>query len=106
MTYEEAPNFYQKLRSMKRYDLIKLCDKQHRRLERLAQICDVEDVFNALQEQVLAQLRVERRDKQIGYAKDYMSACLEKKGIKSEKWMSLKQLTDLMIESDKNSINQ
>lgn len=91
---------------MKRYDLIKLCDKQHRRLDRLAKICDVEDVFNALQEQVLAQQKVERRDKQIDYAKNYMTTRLEERGIKVESWMSLKKLTDLMIESDKDSINQ
>lgn len=98
---------------MTRGQLTRAYCKAMKKLDALSQICDVDDTYNAFVEQIKTQEkneklkdRIEKLAEQVKYAKRYMIGALRRRGVECDKTLTLPQLTDLMIESDKNSINQ
>ncbi len=110
MTYEERVELSEKVKGMSRGQLTRAYCKAIIKLDTLSQICDVDDTYNALVEQSKAQKKNENFKSKIGelteqvkYAKRYMIGALRRRGVECDKSFTLPQLTDLMIESDKNN---
>lgn len=103
MTYEESAELYKKIGGISKSKLVRLHYRALKKLNALSQICDVDDVLHALKEQQSAQRKVDSLAEQVKYAKRYMIGALRRRGVECDKSFTLPQLTDLMIESDKNT---
>lgn len=90
-----------RLKGMDRASLLYECNKMRMRLDKLSEICDVEDVYTALKEQSYAEYQLQKQNEAIEKAIKWMRNELFKRGIKTSKNIGLEALTERLIKSDK-----
>lgn len=73
--------------------------KLKKRLDKLSNICDVEDTYQAMIEQGQAERKAERLEKEISCVSDLIKSELIKRKVRFEPWLSATQLTNLLIDS-------
>lgn len=94
---EEKQQFIENLKAMRRYDLISLCIKQYKRLTRLSEICDVEDVYLMIKELQDLQTSLEAKKRLIWNTTQEIHAELDKRGIEHTKTLCLSSSLRLLL---------
>ena len=99
MKKEEAIAYKESLKSMTKGELIKNSMSLKRRLDKLSVICDVEDTYRAMIEQVQAERKVEKLEKEVSCVSEIIKKELIRRKVRFEPWFSATQLTNLLIDS-------
>ena len=99
MKKEEAIAYKESLKSMTKGELIKNSMSLKRRLDKLSNICDVEDTYRALIEQGQAERKVEKLEKEVSCVSEIIKKELIRRKVRFEPWFSATQLTNLLIDS-------
>lgn len=84
---------------MTKEELIKNSMSLKRRLDKLSDICDVEDTYRAIIEQEQAERKAEKLEKKMSCVSDLLKKELVRRKIHFEPWLSVVQLTNLLIEN-------
>lgn len=99
MKREEAIAYKESLKGMTKEELIKNSMSLKRRLDKLSDICDVEDTYRAIIEQEQAERKAEKLEKKMSCISDLLKKELVRRKIHFEPWLSVVQLTNLLIEN-------
>lgn len=99
MKREEAIAYKESLKGMTKEELIKNSMSLKRRLDKLSDICDVEDTYRAIIEQEQAERKAEKLEKKMSCVSDLLKKELVRRKIHFEPWLSVVQLTNLLIEN-------
>ena len=99
MKKEEAIAYKESLKSMTKGELIKNSMSLKRRLDKLSDICDVEDTYRAMIEQGKAERKVEKLEKEVSCVSEIIKNELIRRKVRFEPWFSATQLTNLLIDS-------
>ena len=99
MKKEEAIAYKESLKSMTKGELIKNSMSLKRRLDKLSDICDVEDTYRAMIEQGKAERKVEKLEKEVSCVSEIIKNELIRRKVRFEPWFSATQLTSLLIDS-------
>lgn len=99
MKREEAIAYKETLKGMTKSDLIKNSLSLKRRIDKLSNICDIEDTYRAIIEQEQAERKAEKLKKEMSCVSELLKKELTKRKVHFEPWLSVVQLTNLLIEN-------
>lgn len=99
MKREEAIAYKESLKGMTKEELIKNSMSLKRRLDKLSDICNVEDTYRAIIEQEQAERKAEKLEKKMSCVSDLLKKELVRRKIHFEPWLSVVQLTNLLVEN-------
>lgn len=99
MKREEERSYRERLENMSRGQLVGENVKLKKRLDKLSDICDVEDTYRAMIEQGQAERKVEKLEKEVSCVSEIIKKELIRRKVRFEPWFSATQLTNLLIDS-------
>ena len=99
MKRDEAIAYKESLKSMTKGELIKNSMSLKRRLDKLSDICDVEDTYRAMIEQEQAERKAEKLEKEMSCVSETIKKELIRRKVHFEPWLSATKLTNLLIDS-------
>ena len=99
MKREEERSYRERLENMSRGQLVGENVKLKKRLDKLSDICDVEDTYRAMIEQGQAERKVEKLEKEVSCVSEIIKKELIRRKVRFEPWFSATQLTSLLIDS-------
>ena len=99
MKREEAIAYEESLKSMTKRELIKNSMFLKKRLDKLSDICDVEDTYRAMIEKGQAERKAANLEKKMSCVSDIIKNELIRRKVRFEPWFSATQLTNLLIDS-------
>ena len=96
---DEAIAYKESLKSMTKGELIKNSMSLKRRIDKLSDICDVEDTYRAIIEQGQAERKAEKLEKEMSCVSETIKKELIRRKVHFEHWFSATQLTNILIDS-------
>ena len=99
MKRDEERAYRERLENMSRGQLVGENVKLKKRLDKLSDICDVEDTYRAMIEQGQAERKVEKLEKELSCVSEIIKNELIRRKVRFEPWFSSTQLTNLLIDS-------
>ena len=99
MKRDEERAYRERLENMSRGQLVGENVKLKKRLDKLSDICDVEDTYRAMIEQGQAERKVEKLEKEVSCVSEIIKKELIRRNVRFEPWFSATQLTNLLIDS-------
>lgn len=95
----EAIAYKERLKSMTKGELIKNSMSLKRRLDKLSDICDVEDTYRAMIEHEQSERNAEKLEKEMSCVSEAIKKELIRRKVHFEPWFSATKLTNLLIDS-------
>lgn len=100
MKKEDYFEYKNKLTGMSEGELVKECLTLRKRIDKLSDICDPEDVYEALCEQQRAEFKMKKLRRYVWVAGEWMKGELKKRKRKFRQYANLEELTNLLKKSD------
>ncbi len=100
MKKEDYFEYKHQLMNMSEGELVKECLTLRKRLDKLSDICDTEDVYEALCEQQRAEFKMKKLRRYCYVAGEWMRGELKKRKRKYRQYANLEELTNLLKKSD------